>query len=189
MAGFDRRTFFKGAGAAAGTLGMQRLGSMGSRSSVAARQTTGGTLRVAFSDALTKDGLNPALAQDNFYIVPPQSTMYESLVKLDNAFQPNPHLAESWESSDDAQTWVFTLRDGVEFHDGSTMSADDVVYSLQMSMDPQSGTSREEMERRWAAVRAAMATREFSAVVATSYAASYYLSGPRFTALGGPWRP
>ncbi len=42
------------------------------------------------------------------------------------------------------------------------------------------------MERRWAAVRAAMATREFSAVVATSYAASYYLSGAPIHCFGRP---
>ena len=45
--------------------------------------------------------------------------MYESLVRLDNDFQPNPHLAESWEPNEDASSWVFTLRQGVEFHDGS----------------------------------------------------------------------
>jgi peptide/nickel transport system substrate-binding protein len=138
--GIHRRTLLKSVGAVAGTLGLQHLAPDGVMHATA-RQTSGGTLRVAFSDALTRDGLNPAQAQDNFFIVPPQSTMYESLVKLDNNFQPNPHLAESWEASDDAQTWVFTLRDGVEFHDGSVMNAEDVVYSLQMSMDPQSGTT------------------------------------------------
>jgi peptide/nickel transport system substrate-binding protein len=139
----DRRTFVRGVGAAAGALG---LGAAGIRPTMVRAQgtpapTAGGTLRIAFGDALTKDGMNPTLSQDNFYIVPPQSTMYESLVRLDNDFQPNPHLAESWESSDDAQTWTFKLRQGVEFHDGSTMTAKDVVYSLQKSMDPQSGTT------------------------------------------------
>lgn len=140
----DRRTLLKGAGVTAGAFGLQRFAAPGpgvAASPASLRQEAGGTLRIAFSDANTKDGMNPALAQDNFFIVPPQSTMYESLVKLDNGFQPNPHLAESWESSDDAQTWTFMLRPGVEFHDGSTMTAADVIYSLQMSMDPQSGTT------------------------------------------------
>lgn len=139
----NRRTLLKGAAAAAGIIGFQDTGGhvLSGPTRAAAQESAGGVLRIAFSDALTKDGMNPSLSQDNFYIVPPQSTMYESLVSLDNDFQPNPHLAESWEASDDAQTWTFKLRQGVEFHDGSPMTAADVVYSLQTSMDPQSGTT------------------------------------------------
>ena len=135
---FSRRTLVKGAGAAAGSLA---LGAPGWRLAAAAQEASGGVLRIAFSDANTKDSVNPAISQDNFFIVPPQSTMYESLVKLDNNFQATPHLAEDWEASDDAKTWLFRLKRGIEFHDGSTMTAKDVVYSLRASMDPQSGTT------------------------------------------------
>jgi peptide/nickel transport system substrate-binding protein len=38
-----------------------------------------------------------------------------------------PALAESWEISDDLLTWTFTLREGVTFHDGRALTADDVV--------------------------------------------------------------
>ena len=137
----SRRSLMKGVGAAAGTFGFSASGLVPSAVTARAQGTAGGTLRIAFSDALTKDSMDPTISQDNFYIVPPQSTMYESLVRLDNDFQPNPHLAESWEASDDAQTWVFKLREGVEFHDGAPMTAKDVVYSLRDSMDPQSGTT------------------------------------------------
>ena len=135
---FSRRELVKGVGAVAGVLA---LGAPGRSSTMAAQGSSGGVLRIAFSDALTKDSMNPAISQDNFFIVPPQSTMYESLVKLDNNFQPTPHLAESWEASDDAKTWIFRLKRGIEFHDGSTMTANDVVTSLRASMDPQSGTT------------------------------------------------
>ncbi len=105
--------------------------------------TTGhsGVVRVAFSDALTDDNLNPALQQKNFFIVPPQGLMYESLVKLDNNFQPKPYLAESWEASNNSQTWVFKIKKGIPFHDGSTMTAKDVVWSLKSAMDPQSAST------------------------------------------------
>ncbi len=135
--GISRRTFVKGVGALAGAMSLGAAGAASGR----AQGTPGGVLRIAFSDALTQDTLNPALQQPTFFLPPPQGTLFESLVKLDNNFQATPHLAESWEPNDDASSWVFKLRQGVEFHDGSTMTADDVVWSLRSAMDPQSGSN------------------------------------------------
>ncbi|MFN0114959.1 MAG: ABC transporter substrate-binding protein [Paracoccaceae bacterium] len=41
-----------------------------------------------------------------------------------------PLLAKSWDISDDGKTWTFHLQDGVTFHDGTAMDADDVKFSL-----------------------------------------------------------
>ena len=41
-----------------------------------------------------------------------------------------PELAESWEAAPDAKVWTFKLRQGVEFHNGKTMEASDVIASL-----------------------------------------------------------
>jgi peptide/nickel transport system substrate-binding protein len=60
--------------------------------------------------------------------------MWEALTYLDEAMTPAPWLAESWESLDSHRTWVFRLRDKVLFHDGSTMSAQDVVASMKRLM-------------------------------------------------------
>jgi len=46
-----------------------------------------------------------------------------------------PGLAETWSVSDDGKTWTFNLRDGVLFHDGSSLDANDVVVSWQASAD------------------------------------------------------
>ena len=50
-------------------------------------------------------------------------------VATDGALQGE--LAESWETSDDAKVWTFKLRKGVEFHNGKSFVADDVIASLQ----------------------------------------------------------
>ncbi len=46
-----------------------------------------------------------------------------------------PGLAETWSASDDGLTWTFNLREGVLFHDGSTLDANDVVVSWQAPAD------------------------------------------------------
>jgi peptide/nickel transport system substrate-binding protein len=42
-----------------------------------------------------------------------------------------PRLATSWDSSPDATTWTFTLRGGARFQDGSTITADDIVWNFE----------------------------------------------------------
>ena len=55
--------------------------------------------------------------------------LYDTLVDVDPEGRLIPALAESWRAIDDT-TWEFKLRRGVKFHDGSEMTADDVLYSL-----------------------------------------------------------
>lgn len=57
------------------------------------------------------------------------SNVYEPLVGLDRRMRLVAVLAESW-SNPSATTWSFRLRPGVRFHDGSPLTAQDVVYSL-----------------------------------------------------------
>lgn len=55
--------------------------------------------------------------------------IFEALVAQDEHQLLRPALAVSWRTLDE-RTWEFTLRDGVRFHDGSSFSADDVVFTL-----------------------------------------------------------
>ncbi|PYM59702.1 MAG: hypothetical protein DMD79_17150, partial [Candidatus Rokuibacteriota bacterium] len=78
--------------------------------------------------------LDPAKGSDN----PTRKVFvgtYEPLIdhKPGTADIPNLEgvLAKSWKLSDDQQTYTFTLRENVRFHDGSTLSADDVKVSLE----------------------------------------------------------
>jgi peptide/nickel transport system substrate-binding protein len=55
--------------------------------------------------------------------------IFDRLVKPDENLQLHPALAESWKNTDPT-TWTINLRKGVEFHDGSPFSADDVMFSF-----------------------------------------------------------
>ncbi|HVE50399.1 MAG TPA: ABC transporter substrate-binding protein [Casimicrobiaceae bacterium] len=59
--------------------------------------------------------------------------IYESLVNRSRDFKLEGSLALSWQPVD-AKTWRFKLRPNVRFHDGSAMSADDVVFSLERAL-------------------------------------------------------
>ncbi|MBQ5749013.1 MAG: ABC transporter substrate-binding protein [Oscillospiraceae bacterium] len=61
------------------------------------------------------------------------SFLYEPLFLVDSAFEAVPFLAESFDVSDDGKTTTVYLKSGVTFHDGTQMSAQDVVYSLESS--------------------------------------------------------
>ncbi len=55
---------------------------------------------------------------------------YNGLVQLSEDLVPQPELAEEFGSNSDATEWTFKIRKGVEFHDGSKLTADDVVHSM-----------------------------------------------------------
>jgi peptide/nickel transport system substrate-binding protein len=52
-----------------------------------------------------------------------------------------PMLAESWKHNGDGTIWTFKLRSGVTFHNGATMTADDVVYTFQQLADPKNASN------------------------------------------------
>ncbi len=68
--------------------------------------------------------------------------LYEGLTSVDQSGAVIPQLAESWTISDDSLTYVFTLRQGVTFHDGSPFTAADVVFSFDRARAEDSGNPR-----------------------------------------------
>ena len=63
------------------------------------------------------------------------SQVYEGLVGRDKNFKLVPGLAVSW-SQPDVKTWRFKLRSNVKFHEGQTLVADDVVFSVERALHP-----------------------------------------------------
>jgi peptide/nickel transport system substrate-binding protein len=76
-----------------------------------------------------------------------------SLVEIDHENRPVPELAESWEASPDAKQWTFKLRKGVEFHNGKTMDADDVVYSINHHLGEESKSAAKALLKAIADIR------------------------------------
>jgi peptide/nickel transport system substrate-binding protein len=106
----------------------------------AATPKRGGRLRIANSSSSIKDTLDPA----RFSFIGDYCrgfTFYNGLTRLDTNAQAQPELATSFEPNANATEWVFKLRKGVTFHDGKTLDADDVVYSIMRHKDPKVGSN------------------------------------------------
>ena len=65
--------------------------------------------------------------------------LYNRLVRYDTDANVVPDLAESWEIVDPT-TYVFHLREGVTFHNGRELTADDVKYTIERILDPETGS-------------------------------------------------
>ena len=90
----------------------------------------GGTFRAGFGSGATTDTLDPATWPDTFNMVFGWGTIGASLTEVQPDGKIVGDAAESFEASEDAKTWVFRLRKGAEFHDGKSLTADDVVASI-----------------------------------------------------------
>ncbi len=70
------------------------------------------------------------------------TNIFEGLTRFMGDGSVVPGLAESWEISDDGTVYTFKLRDGVIFHDGTTMDAEDVKFSLDRAMAEDSANAQ-----------------------------------------------
>ena len=96
-----------------------------------AEPKSGGSARFGLAHGATTDTLDPASWPDTFTQTAFWGALSNSLTEVDAKGEVQPDLAESFEPSDGAKTWVFKLRKGATFHDGKTVTSDDVIASLQ----------------------------------------------------------
>ncbi len=95
----------------------------------AAAPKKGGRFIMGATGGSTTDSMDPGTLTSNMN----QNLNWQirnSLVEIDHNFNAIPELAESWDSTPDAKVWSFKLRKGVEFHNGKTMTAEDVIFSI-----------------------------------------------------------
>ncbi|MEZ4573135.1 MAG: ABC transporter substrate-binding protein [Thermomicrobiales bacterium] len=102
--------------------------------------STGGVLiEGGFSDIST---LSPIMSNDTTSSNV-QAFIFESLVEPNpDTLEPVGLLAESWSVSEDGLTWTFNLRDGVMWHDGEALTADDVVFTYNLHMTEEVNSPR-----------------------------------------------
>ncbi len=91
-------------------------------------EPTRGTLVMRGSKSSFPQSFNPLLYDVRLWL-------FDGLVRFDENQEPIPDLAESWEISPDGKVYTIKLRQGVKFHDGVEMTADDVVYTAQLTLD------------------------------------------------------
>jgi peptide/nickel transport system substrate-binding protein len=106
---------------------------------IAATPKKGGRLRQGLGYGSTTDTLDPGAAEHGFT----QALHYSygnQLTEIGSDGALRPELCESYEPSADAKTWMFKLRSGVEFHNGKTLTADDVIatYNYHRGEDSKS---------------------------------------------------
>jgi peptide/nickel transport system substrate-binding protein len=94
----------------------------------------GGLLRAGVSGGESTNSLDPALAASEVPFMV-NMTWGEMLVDVSPTGEIVPRIAEEISSNADATQWMFKIRQGVEFHNGATLTAQDVIDTLRRHTD------------------------------------------------------
>ena len=70
------------------------------------------------------------------YAVTVIQQLFDGLVQFDKNLNVIPAIAKSWKISPDGLTYTFYLREGVKFHNGREVTANDFIYSFTRIIDP-----------------------------------------------------
>lgn len=87
---------------------------------------------LTYMAVVNAESLNPASGKPGDHTA--YRAIYDTLVNLDDNGNIRPGLAETWTKSDDGLTYTLNLRKDVKFHDGSQMTADDVIFTFDTIM-------------------------------------------------------
>ncbi len=139
-----RAAIQRGAAVGLGTASLMALGTM----RVAAQDATPMSAGVATPNPNAKPGgvLRVGLQADPAELDPHKTQLtaawhviehvYNTLVATNASLEPIPSLAESWDISEDGLTYTFNLRQGVKFHNGRELVAEDVKFSYERILNP-----------------------------------------------------
>jgi peptide/nickel transport system substrate-binding protein len=101
---------------------------------------TGGVLRVGIAGGGPTDNFDAALINGPSATTRGQ-VFYETLTWLDGKFQLHDWLVEELSPNKDATRWTLRLKPGIEFHNGKTLTPEDVLFSLRRILDPKAGAT------------------------------------------------
>jgi peptide/nickel transport system substrate-binding protein len=122
----DRRQFMRGVLATGMTV---TAATMLADRVEAATPKRGGQLAAGIGHGSTTEKLDPGQISAGF-LIPLSLGMNGFLTVIDANSTVQSSIAQSWEASPDASVWTFELRDGVEFHNGRSVTAEDVIASI-----------------------------------------------------------
>ena len=71
--------------------------------------------------------------------------IYDGLTRIKPDLTVEPALAEGWEISEDGTSYMFVLREGVTFHDGTPLKASDVKFTFERLVDPETASTSAEL--------------------------------------------
>ena len=120
---------------------MTRLSILIAAASIVVLSTTqvhaqSGTFRQSHDVGFGAEAINVDPASQGRFWQVTEKTM-SRLVRPALNGEPEPNLATEWSANDSATEWIFKLREGVKFHDGSDFDAADVIYTLEHVRDPE----------------------------------------------------
>lgn len=131
---------------------MSRLGALGLTAATAGNllalgtaaraqePTKGGHLKVGWYSSSASDILDPArMASTTQFFFAWQ--VGNNLVRYSKDITPEPDLASEWDVSSDLKQWRFKIRKGVEFHNGKSLTLDDIIYSVNLHRGESSSSS------------------------------------------------
>ena len=96
----------------------------------------GGTLTMAISKRMKL--MNP-LIRTSSTEGRIRALMFEPILGIDLQGKIHPHLAESWKVASDGLLYTFKLRKGVKFHNGEEMTAEDIKFAIDYTLNPKNG--------------------------------------------------
>lgn len=131
--GVSRREFISWLMAAGVTLASAGSILTSASEAIAATPKKGGKVRVALAAHGPADTMDPIMATSGIDYSRHRAH-YNSLVQSNEVMLPEPELAEEWSANASLTEYTFKIRKGVEFHDGSKLTADDVIWSMQRHM-------------------------------------------------------
>lgn len=127
--GATRRQVMAGLMAMGATLSAAGAMATAAQEAIAATPKRGGKLRFAWDLHGPNDTLDPIAYLSSLDYGRGRMT-YNNLCRLQEDLTAGAELAESFEANKDATEWTFRIRNDVEWHDGSKLTVDDVIYSM-----------------------------------------------------------
>ena len=106
----------------------------GEEAAVSTGPKVGGTLNMSLGDDFVT--FHPYFDVTNSDFKP---TFFEAPIRISDEGDFEPWLAESWEQSEDGLSVTLTLREGIMFHNGREMTADDVVWAVDHARNTEFG--------------------------------------------------